>query len=105
MLGADFVEDVASRTGTTFARVFETLANALARVSFRGNVQKPLVCFGILHHGFRFSVHGEDQGPSGLFETADDLGGIASKRGQGLNIFGDIKHSSSTPTAAPLKVP
>ena len=45
MRGFEFFEELLCRTGSSFTRVFEALADALARVGTRGDVQQPLFSF------------------------------------------------------------
>jgi hypothetical protein len=65
---ANLVDSFARRAGAAVRNIVQTLADEFFRICAGGNVEQPLVGFGILHDGGRLPLHSEHHGPLGLLE-------------------------------------
>jgi hypothetical protein len=68
MFAANLVEDFARRAGVSVRDIIQTLADAFFRICAGGNVEQPLVVFGVPHDGGRLPLHREHHGPLVLLE-------------------------------------
>jgi len=62
------------------------------RVSAGGDVEEPLIGFGILHDRGGLAFHREHDGAFALLKLFDEVAGPAAKGGQRLDILGDVEH-------------
>ena len=58
ILGANFVEYILRGASATVVNVVETLLDCYVDAGAGGNVEEPLIGFGILDYGFCFAIDG-----------------------------------------------
>ena len=87
MAAPEYFQCFARGTHTALLHVFQALADAFLFIRLRGDIQKSLIGFGILHDGFGLSADGENERFFRLLEMLHELRRIAAELRHGLNVF------------------
>src|SRR5580704_12249995 len=90
MAPAEGLEGFACRTYTALLYILQALANSLAHVNLRGDIEKALISLGVLHHGLRLSIDGKDHGFLGLLQNLHEFCRIPAEGCNRLNVFLDV---------------
>src|ERR1051325_10573869 len=96
MPGFEICEELPRRPGPALSHILQALADTLARVGLRGNIQQSLISFGILHNGSGLALYGQYDGTLALLELFHELAGAASERRQRLDVFRDVEHKPAS---------
>ena len=91
---ADFVKDLSGWAGTPANYVVNSLTYTLVRVCQGGEVEQALVPLGILRNRSDLASYRKYNRALGFSEPLNKVARPASKAGDGLNVFGQIRHSS-----------
>ena len=59
-----------------------------------GQVEEPLIGFGVLHHQLGLAVDGEHERLAGLLELIEEFGGVPLEVGEGVDIAGQVHDAS-----------
>lgn len=78
------------RRHAAFSNVRAPLADAFFRVRLCRNVEQVLIGFGILHDGGVLAVDRQNNRAFRFLELLKEVSGMIPKRGQGLNVSGNI---------------
>jgi hypothetical protein len=92
MFAANLVKCLFPGSGSSAGYIVKTLPDAFFRVSTSGNVEQPLIRFGVLHNCCGLSLHSDHNWTFGFFELLKKITRPAPEGGQRLNVFRDIKH-------------
>jgi hypothetical protein len=87
------------RTSPAVPNIFQSLPDTLLRMRLSCNVEQPLIRRSVLDHGSSLSIYGEHHRPLAFAQMPQPSGGLAAKRGERLNIGGDVEHGD--PSQAP----
>ena len=94
IFATDVLEDLPGRAHPAICSIVEALPDGFEHIGARRDVQQTLIGLGVLYHGLRFAVHGEDDRPPGLLELGDKLAGFAAECRERLSVASDIKHGA-----------
>ena len=78
--------------------VIHSLSYGFENVGLRSDIEQTLVGFRVLNNGLRLAIDRENHRPFGPLEAFHELGGLASKRRQRLDVLGNVKHGQSFPS-------
>jgi hypothetical protein len=73
------------------SHVVQALPDCLVNIGAGSDIEQPLVRFSILHYSLGFAVDGQYYRPLALLELLEELGRLAPKVCQRLNVFRDVE--------------
>jgi len=96
MLLSELCKEFPSGPHPPIVGILQSLANSFAEIGESGDVEQPLISFGILDHGPRLALDGEYHRALGLLELLHKVAGAAAEGGERLDVFGDIEHKEAS---------
>jgi len=90
MAPAELSEYLFGRSSPTVGNVVQALPDRFVNISARGDIEQPLILFGVLHDSLGLAVHGQHYGALGFLDLFEKLSRLASEGRKRLNVFRDI---------------
>jgi hypothetical protein len=91
MLTPEGFERFPRRRHTAFGHVFTALPDAFVSVCLCCDIEQALIGFSVLHHCGGLAVDRQNHRAFRFLELLKKRYGIVPKRGQGLNVLGDVQ--------------
>src|SRR5580692_9713 len=88
---AHLIENLAGGPSSAVSHVVQALPDCLVNIGAGGDIEQSLISFCVLHYSLGFAVDGQYYRPLVLLELLEELGRLAPKVCQRLNVFRDVE--------------
>ena len=91
MAPAELSEYLFGWPSPTVSDVVVALPESFVHIGASGDIEEPLILFGVLHDSLGLTIDGQHYGPLALLDLLEKFGRIAPKVCQRLDIFRDVE--------------